>query len=337
MIRRSRIFLVFVTIAILFSVACSNGQTEAIDRGVVIAEKAQVSNSTALVATPLKELKRGDEVDILERRSVNQREFTRVRVAGDKPLEGWMETHVVISKHIVDQCQQLANEWKDISTQAMGKTKDKLKLRLKPGRDSEVATLLPSGTKLDILGRAETERRADSDSETKDAQKASESSRSDSWFKVRLGSDQLIKAGWIYADSIELTPPDSISGLLGAGRRFAAWQPFGKVLDPETKNEESHYIILDKYAYSKDDAIDFDRIYVVIWDTEKHGYSSIHIESLLRGVYPLRVSSKGDSYTFTVDLLNKKGEPQAVNYAIKQNPKTGQLDVIRIQEKKTSR
>src|SRR5438105_1604632 len=107
--------ILVISSLILFSVsACKKKGAEVIDQGVVIAEKAEVLNSTALVATPLKELRRGDEVDILERRSINQREFTHVRVSGDKPVEGWMETHFVISKRIVDECEKLAKEWKDI-------------------------------------------------------------------------------------------------------------------------------------------------------------------------------------------------------------------------------
>jgi hypothetical protein len=332
--RVPRNLLIILSIAAFSLTACnSKGGSEPIDRGVIIAEKAQVSSSTALVTTPLTELKRGDEVDILEHRSVNQREYTRVRVVGDKPLEGWMDTYVVISKRIVDECQKLADEWKDISTQASGKTKDKLKLRLKPGRDSDVAFLLPAATKVEVLGRVRTERRAsDSDSESKSTDQSAEPVKYDNWYKVRLGPDYLIKAGWIYADSIELSPPDQIAGLPGAGRRFVAWQPFGKVLDTETKNEEINYIILDKYAYSKDEDIDFDRIYVVAWDTNKHGYGSIHIESQLRGLYPLKLTPKDGGYIFTVQLLDKNKAAVPANYAIKQSPKTNQWDVERIKE-----
>src|SRR5262249_46474617 len=162
----------------------------------------------------------------------------------------------------------------------------------------------------------------DTDSDSKPSAKTSEPVRYDSWYKARMGSDSVIKAGWVYAESVELLPPDAISGLPGAGRRFVAWQPFGKVIDDQTNNTEYNYIILDKYAYSKEDDIDFDRIYIVVWDNTKHGYSSIHIESQLRGLLPLRVEQKDDGYLFTVQFLNKQQEPVTARYQIKPDAKT---------------
>lgn len=324
--------LLIIQLSLLLLVSCKGDGTATIDQGVVIAEKAEVRNSTAPVAAPLKELKRGEQVEILEHRSVNQRDFTRVRVAGEKPLEGWLEARFVISKRIVDECQKLSDEWKDIPTQATGRTKDRLKLRLKPGRDTDVATMLPANTVLEIVGRERAERRTEA---TEDKPAPDEGVKYDNWYKVRLNPDGVIKAGWIYADSVELRPPDAIAPLPGAGRRFTAWQPFGKVKDSVTNNEESHYIILDKYAYSKDDDIDFDRIYIVVWDEEKHAYSSIFIESLLRGTYPLRGEQKSDGYYFTVPLLNRQNQPTLTNYVIKRDEKAGRYRVTRIVETKT--
>src|SRR5438105_12769772 len=104
----SRIFLIG-TIALLLLVACKHTNKSTMDQGVIIAEKATMRSSTALVATPVKELKRGAEVDILEHRNVNQRDFTLVRVSdGDKPVEGWLESRFVISKRIVDETNKLA-------------------------------------------------------------------------------------------------------------------------------------------------------------------------------------------------------------------------------------
>src|SRR5215467_11729467 len=107
---RPRLSAVAAIIILVSISACREKGSEIIDRGVVIAEKAKVSNSTALVATPLVELKRGDEIDILEHRSVNQRDFMRVRVGADKPIEGWMESRFVISKRIVDESEKLDKE-----------------------------------------------------------------------------------------------------------------------------------------------------------------------------------------------------------------------------------
>ncbi|KAF0249412.1 MAG: hypothetical protein FD167_1182 [bacterium] len=305
--------LLLTSFTCLFLTACQLASKPVIEQGVVVAEKVEVRNSTGLVAASIKEVKRGQVLDILERRTANQQDYIQVRIPGENTMEGWMEARFIISKRIVDECNKLAQGWKDTSTQATGKTKDKLKLRLNPGRSSEVITLLPANTKLSIVGRARAERQGDE----KPTNTANEGNKYDDWYKVRLEENPVIKAGWIYADSVEITPPDAISALPGAGRRFIAWEAFGEVTDPETSTTEKNYIILDKYAYSKEDEIDFDRIYVIAWDLASHGYKSILIESQIKGLYPLKVEKTPTSYLFNVSLLNKEKKTIVTRYQIK--------------------
>lgn len=298
---------------------------------MIIAEKAPVRNSTGLVAATIKEVNRGEVVGIIERRSANQQDFIHVRVNGEKPIEGWVESRFIIPKKIVDECNKLATEWKDIPTQAIGKNKDKLKLRLAPGRSSEVVTLLTAGTKIEIVGRVRAERQADSNDKN---DKANSDSKFDAWYKVRLNDSPVIKAGWLYADSVELTPPDAIVGLPGAGRRFVAWQAFGEINDSESGVPQKNYIILDKYAYSKEDEIDFDRIYVVSWDLETHAYKSIHIETQLKGLYPLKVDSETSGYIFSVPLIDKQKNSINARYKITGDATTNKWNVSRVVEAK---
>lgn len=299
-----RLFIIIFT-ALVF-ISCQPNQTTEVEQGVVVVEKAELRNSTGLVSATIKEVKRGELVDILERRTANNQDFVHIRIGKDNPVEGWLESHQIIKKDLVDDCEKLATEWQDIPTQAVGKTKDKLKLRLTPGRDTEVATVLAAGTKLEIVGRTRVERKDENDQEKK----------YDSWYKVRLTDNPVIKAGWVYAESIEITPPDLILALPGAGRRFVAWHSFGEFTDPELNVTQNNYIILDKYAYSKESQIDFDRIYVVAWDLETHGYKSILIQSQVDGLYPLKVESQSDGYLFTVNLLDKQSKPVAIRYKI---------------------
>ncbi len=330
-----RLFLITIFIFLCsFLTACHLTQKEIVEQGVIIAEKAPVRNSTGLVAATIKEVNRGEVVGIIERRNANQQDFVHVRLTGEKPIEGWIESRFIISKKIIDECNKLATEWKDIPTQATGKNKDKLKLRLSPSRNSEVVTLLTAGTKIEVVGRVRAERQ----SETNDKNEKSNSEskdKYDTWYKVRL-DNPIIKAGWLYADSVELTPPDSITALPGAGRKFVAWQAFGEITDSETKNNEKNYIILDKYAYSKEEDIDFDRIYVVAWDTETHAYKSIHIESQVKGLYPLKVEQETSGYLFNVSLLDKQKNPILARYKITGDAATNKWTVSRVVEPKPS-
>lgn len=311
-----RRFSTFALLILLLVSCTTKTEDKAVEQGVVIFEKAQLLASTALVSTPVRELKRGDTVDILERQTVNQREFVKVRYTplGEKAVEGWLESRHVLNKPLLDESNRLAKEWESIATQASGRTKDKLKLRVSPSRDSEVLTLLPAGTRVEILGRVRNERKADVD----DGQK-----RFDRWYKVRLGEEYLTRAGWLYADSVELTPPEAISALPGGSRRFAAWKEFGSVEDEQTARAESHYIILDKFTFSRDDEIDFDRIYIVVWKPDIHAYGSIYVESGLRGIYPMEYRKEGEIGTLTVQLIDKKAGQIPVRYLILTDPKTG--------------
>lgn len=324
--------ILLCSLLLLLLTACKAGSNSVIDDGVIVAEKAEIRNSTALVAAPLKELKRGDQVAILARQTVNQREFVRVRTDDDKPVEGWLEARVIISKKIVNECDKLAEESKDVSVQAIARTKDKLKLRLKPGRDTEVVTLLPASTKLEIIGRSRVERHSSNEGESETA--SAGETKYDNWLKVRLEDNPVIKAGWLYAESVELLPPDAIAGLPGAGRKFVAWQGFGDVTDSESGEKKKHYIILDKYAYSKDDEIDFDRIYIVVWDNNTHGYSSIFIESQLRGLYPLKFEDRNIDYVFTVPLFDKQKAVVPTKYLIRKDAKSDKLSVTKYMEPK---
>jgi hypothetical protein len=324
--------LLLLSFTSFFLTACQLASKTVLEQGVVVAEKAELRNSTGIVAASIKEVKKGQTLDILERRTANQQEYVQVRIPGQENLEGWLEARFIISKRIVDECNKLESEWKEIPTQAIGKTKDKLKLRLSPGRNTEVITLLPANTKLNIVGRTRAERGG----EEKSSDPKNEGTKYDDWYKVRLEDNQVIKAGWIYADSVEITPPDAIVSLPGAGRRFVAWEHFGEeVADSETSSTQKNYFILDKYAYSKEEEIDFDRIYVIAWDLETHGYKSILIENQVKGLYPLKVEKTSTGYIFDVPLINKQNEPVVTKYQVKlEDAATNKWIAAKVQEAK---
>ncbi|MCS6884701.1 MAG: SH3 domain-containing protein [Acidobacteriota bacterium] len=291
-----------------------------LEQAVVIFDKAKLLTSTALVTTSLRELKLGEEVEILERQTVNQREYVRVRYkpVGEDFLEGWLEGRQVLSKRLLSESRKLAEESSSIQVQARGRTKDKLKLRLSPSRDSEVLTLLPASTEVDILERVRTERIVDTGER-----------RFDRWYKVRLGNEYLTRAGWLYADSVEIKAPEAIAALPGGSRRIAAWVPFGSVIDDQTGREEYHYIILDKFTFSRDEEIDFDRLYVVIWDNKIHGYGSIYVESGLRGIYPVDFNKQKG--ILVLKLIDKKtSQVVPVTYLLAKDPKTDRYYVKKI-------
>lgn len=337
----TRILLTIITsCALICFISCKYGSKVAIDQGVIVTEKIEIRNSMALVSTPLKEVHRGQEVEILSRRARGQNEFVQVRLVGDS-VEGWLESRHVVSKKILDESNKLAAEWQDIPAQATAKTRSKLNLRAKPGRDAEVIMQLAADAKIDIVGRMRIEKEPSKKSETpkkndKTPKKPENSSepKYESWYKVRLNTESLVKAGWLYAESVEVTPPPGLVGLQ-TGRHFAAWKPFGSVYDDDTKTKESHYITVDQSLSNKDDEADFDRVYVVTWDTEKHGYKSIYFENPIKGFYPLTFEQKGDDIVFSFSKFNKEKQLVTAKYLVSLNAKTDKWAVYPAPENKT--
>ncbi|MBK7994026.1 MAG: hypothetical protein IPK14_11570 [Blastocatellia bacterium] len=91
-----RLFIIIFT-ALVF-ISCQPNQTTEVEQGVVVVEKAELRNSTGLVSATIKEVKRGELVDILERRTANNQDFVHIRIGKDNPVEGWLESHQIIKK-----------------------------------------------------------------------------------------------------------------------------------------------------------------------------------------------------------------------------------------------
>src|ERR1044071_1164072 len=96
------------TLLLLFiSCACSTlaGKEEV---GAVIARRAQVRSSTAVVVAVLEEVVRGDELDITDSVTMpdtGERWF-HVRTRDAEPVEGWIEARNVISHEMIERSRR---------------------------------------------------------------------------------------------------------------------------------------------------------------------------------------------------------------------------------------
>jgi len=239
------------------------------DTGVVIASRAQIRSSTAVVAADLLEVNRGDVVDILETMDVpdpsavdKKERWYRVRAHDDASTDGWIEARNVMLQEVLDQARQLALEDKDIPAQASGQLRASTNLRLTPDRSGvdNIMMKMDSGSSFEIVGwkRVPAPKSADT-AETDDAPKAGSvqqnnrrkrgDSRGDSeepkepvetnelWYKVRMQpSVSPAPAGWIYGKQVELTVPSDVI-FYRTGREFVAWQRLDE--DPEKKAAET--------------------------------------------------------------------------------------------------
>src|SRR5919202_6925173 len=88
------------TLAFLF-IGCATFGSKKEDTGVVIARRAQIRSSTAVVAADLVEVTRGEVVDILESdKAENGEKWLRVRAHDTDSTEGWIEARYVMPQDV---------------------------------------------------------------------------------------------------------------------------------------------------------------------------------------------------------------------------------------------
>ena len=306
---------------------------------VVIARRAQVRSSTAIVAADLKEVVRGDALDVLDTVNVQEmgERWLRVRTRDAEPVEGWIEGRNVISQEMVERSRRLAQEDEGVPAQASGQLRASTNIRFSPdrGNNDNILMKLESGARFDIVGWKRVPRpKSLETAEVDDAPKAGSTGQGSSrrrrdreeqkepeepnelWYKVRL--PPLISpapAGWVYGKQVELTVPSDII-FYRTGREFVAWQRLdGEAAEASASEPKDNaaaqaarpgsWVILEKSSNSEangPDSPDFDRIFVLGYDKDRQEHYTAYRSPDLKGYLPLRVEGKGDNKTFTVRI-----------------------------------
>ena len=239
--------------------ACSafvlNGCTQTVaglvganDKCVVIAKRAQIRSSNAVVAADLLEVSRGQTLEVLDEDTYEGEKWFNVRALDSERTEGWIEARNVLRQSVMEKSQKLADEDKDLTPQAAGQLRAATNLRLSPDRatDDNIMYKMQGGETFDILSwkhvpKAEDADDKDDKTKANAANQANLSARArrriereanappqmddkyDTWYKVRLDpSVSPAPAGWIYGKQVELAVPSDII-FYRTGREFVAW------------------------------------------------------------------------------------------------------------------
>jgi hypothetical protein len=319
------------------------------DTGVIIAHRAQIRSSTAVVAADLLEVNRGDEVDILDTETEeNGERWLRVRAHDEQNTEGWIESRNVMPQNILDQSRDLATQDTDIPAQATGQLRATANLRLSPDRSNNdnILMRLDNGSTFEIVGwkrvpKPKTEETTESDDAPKagsvqpnagkgrrdsDAPKEPEEAN-ELWYKVRLQpSASPAPAGWIFGKQVELMVPSDII-FYRTGREFVAWQRLDEEADTgtaATKDKDAakeakpgSWVILEKSSSNeprKLDEPDFDRIYVLGYDKSNQEHYTAYRSPDLKGFLPLRVEGRSDNKSFSVGVQDADGQIKEAKY-----------------------
>lgn len=222
------------------------------DTGVVVARRAQIRSSTAVVAADLLEVNRGEAVDILDFQDVQdpsdnskKERWLRVQAHDEDNTEGWIESRNVMPDEVLQAAKKLAEEDKGIPAQATGQLRASSNLRLTPDRsgNENIMMRLDSGSSFEIVGWKRVPKPKSSEAIESDiAPKAGSAQQgvnrgtkenpddseleetNELWYKVRLPPiNSPAPAGWIYGKQVELKVPSDII-FYRTGREFVAWQ-----------------------------------------------------------------------------------------------------------------
>jgi hypothetical protein len=351
-IRFAKTLLIFALLGL--AVGC-NTLAKRNDSGVVVARRAQIRSSTAVVAADLLEVNRGDAVEILDAVDVQdpsdntrKERWLRVRMNDAENTEGWIEARNVMPEEVLEASRKLAEEDKDIAAQATGQLRASSNLRLSPDRsgNENIMMRLDTGSSFEIVGWKRVPKPKSSEAIESDVapkagsaqpvgsrggtrvQEASETEEANElWYKVRLPPEiSPAPAGWIYGKQVELSVPSDII-FYRTGREFVGWQRLdgspgeGSVTDKNAGKEArpGSWIILEKSSSNQPrtlDEPDFDRIYVVGYDKRNQEHYTAYRSSDVKGFLPLRVQGQSENKTFTVRVQDHDGRIKDAQYSV---------------------
>lgn len=329
------------------------------ETATVIARRAQIRSSYAVVAADLLEVKRGQTLDVLEETDFEKVHWYRVRARDEDATEGWIEAQNIITGAALEKSKKLADEDKDLQPQATAQLRAVSNLRLAPEQNPDnILYKLENGATFEVINWKyvpKVQENTDADDPSKandnanaklpktknaDVEAAKEDNtpqdldeKYDIWYKVRLDpSVSPAPAGWVFGRQVQLQVPSDIVFYQNDLKKFVTWQRLDQANNnekPSTKDAArisppGSWVILSRsnVVKSKDgNEPDFDGILILGYDkyNEEH-YTAYRIDGVW-GDIPLKVEGSGDTKTFTVNLRNAAGQPEEKRFTIFKDPK----------------
>jgi hypothetical protein len=297
-------------------VSCS-GNAAPDETAYVAPANVKLRSSTAQISKIEGELRGGDRITIVGR-SYSEDGRLWAKINAPNVGSGWAEARYFVNAKVVEESRRIAEMYKDTQTQAIGKSKASLKLRLTPDRsdDNNVAILLSEGTVLEIVGRERKPKPATlvTEPEGNPAANKTGAPAYDDWLLVRLKDYVVLPAGWIYGGSVELDIPGDILYFASSGRRITGWQKLGTVKE-DNGGSGDHYLVLERTISNADEHVDFDRVKVLAYDPASREYTTPFREDV-SGRFPVNLRMEGTRGRLKVPVIEKNNESKVVTYDI---------------------
>lgn len=310
-------------------------------KGTVIARRAQIRSSYAVVAADLLEVKRGEKLDVLEELEFEKVLWYRVRAQDEDNTEGWIEAQNVLVEDMLEKSRKLAEGFKNSPPQATGQLRAPSNLRLSPElktdnilfklengatfeitdwnfvpkvQDAAEVDDAPKGTQKQAKGKTKNEE-IEAAKEDNEPEKLED--KYDIWYQVRLDpSVSPAPSGWLFGRQVELQVPSDIVFYQQNNKKFVTWQKLDSIDTSEKSSDKDagkigkpgSWVILSRTNTVKAiDGVepDFDGILVLGYDKyEQLHFTAYRSSGEVWGVLPLKVEGSGDNKAFTVKLRN---------------------------------
>jgi SH3-like domain-containing protein len=270
----------------------------------VMEPRVMVRDRVATVYNIIGEVTNGERVEILAR----DHRFVRVRTAAG--LEGWLQQRFLAGQEVYDQFQSLAREQQDAPVQARGATRSSVNMHLTPGRDGERLYQLAAEQKVEVLGRATTQRTiAPPAGSTAPARTVHED-----W---RLVRDSAGHVGWVLSRLVDLDAPIEVAQY-SEGQRIIAYFVLNEV--EHEGAQVAQYLFV--YGEPRDGAAhDFNQIRVFTWNRARSRYETAYRERRLQGRLPVVVGTEqlpreGEVPVFTITVRDGEGNYSERKYRL---------------------
>ena len=334
------------------------------ETGTVIANRAQVRSSYAVVAADLLEVKRGETMEILDEIDFEKVHWYRVRASDEDKTEGWIEAQNVITSQLLEKSKKIAEEDKDLLPQATGQLRAATNLRLSPEqRDDNILVKLDNLSNFEIISWRYVHKSQDAldvdnarkgeekktkgktrNAEIEAAKEANEPEKIDEkydiWYKVRLDrSVSPAPAGWIFGRQVELQVPNDIVFYQHNNRKFVTWQRLDNIEanDKSTAKDKDGmkvskpgtWVVLSRSNVVKEqDGIEpeFDGIQVLAYDKYNEEHYTAYRSGDVWGVLPLKIEGTGDNKIFVLKVRNTAGQIEEKRFITFKDPK-GRLKI----------
>lgn len=333
------------------------------DTATVLAARAQIRSSYAVVAADLLEVKRGDSLEVLDEVDFEKVHWYRVRANDEDKTEGWIEAQNVITNELMEKSKKIAEEDKDYQPQATGQIRAATNLRTSPEqRDDNILVKLDNLSTFEIVswrfvpkaqnaadvdnakkGEDKTVKGKTKNAEIEAAKEDDEPEKLDEkydiWYKVRLDrSVSPAPAGWIFGRQVELQVPNDITIYLSNNKKFVTWQRLDNIdandkslaKDTDVKtNKPGSWVILSRSNIVKAvDGVeaDFDGILILAYDKYNEEHYTAYRSGDVWGSLPLKIEGTGDNKTVVLRLRNAAGQIEEKRFVTFKDPK-GRLKV----------